>query len=121
MNTINTNNTKEYLTRDEFYSVILDLKQSITDSFDRIFHVVDDTKKELRSEMNQGFLKVDKRFNDMDQRFLKIDKRFNEIDQRFISVDNRFLRIENKLTDIDEKLINIDERVTNIDERVVNI
>ncbi len=90
MNTINTNDTKEYITRAEFYSVILDLKQSMLDGFDRVFKAMDDMKIELRSEMNQGFLKVDKRFTE---------------------VDNRFLRIENKLTNTDERIINIENNM----------
>ena len=96
----NINNTKEYLTKDEFHLVISDLKRAVTDGFDMIFKVVDDTKVELRSEMNQGFLKVDKRFNE---------------------VDNRFLRIENKIVDIDERLINVEDKLIDIDERVINI
>jgi len=113
MNLININNTKEYLTKDEFYSVISDLKQSILDGFDRIFKLIDDTKAELRSEMNQRFLKVDKRFNEIDNRFIRVENKLIDIDERLINV-------ENKIIDIDEKLINIDERVINIENNMVH-
>ena len=50
MTTENINNTKEYLTKNEFYSVISDLKQSMLDGFDRIFHVMDENKTELKNK-----------------------------------------------------------------------
>ena len=42
MNNTNIENTKEYLTKNEFYSVISDLKQSMLDGFDRVFQVMDE-------------------------------------------------------------------------------
>ncbi len=120
MNTTNTNITKEYITRDEFYSVTSDLKQSILDGFNRIFRLIDDTKTELRSEMNQGFLKVDKRFVEMDQRFISVDNRFLRIENKLINIDERLINVENKVIDTEEKIINIDERVINIENNMVH-
>lgn len=115
MITKNINNTKEYLTKEEFNSAILDLKNTITDSFDRVFHVMDENTNELRKELRTDFkkgindLSVELKGNmdelrsdfknlkrDMNQRFEVMDMRFLSIDKKLITVDNRLTRIEDK-------------------------
>lgn len=87
MNLININNTKEYLTKNEFYSVISDLKQSMLDGFDRVFQVMDENKTELKTEFKK----------DIGDLRLEMNQRFYEVDQRFISIDKRLLKIENDM------------------------
>jgi len=48
----------------------------------------------VRSEMREGFDKVDERFDKVDERFDKVDERFEKVDERFEKVDERFERID---------------------------
>ena len=55
---------------------------------------------DLKSEMKEGFAKVDKRFEQVDKRFERIDKRFEQVDKRFERIEDRL----DKLTDRFESL-----------------
>src|SRR5699024_9713116 len=50
--------------------------------------------KELHEQMNDGFVKIDKRFEEVDKRFEEVDKRFDlmhqEMNTRFDEIDKRF-------------------------------
>jgi hypothetical protein len=88
MNTINTNNTTEYITKDEFYSVIFDLKQSIADGFDRVFVVMDENNRQLKYEMTEIATEIKKEISelrsDMNQRFFVVDKRLLKIESDMV-------------------------------------
>ena len=58
---------------------------------------------DLKSEMKEGFAKVDKRFEQVDKRFEQVDKRFERIDKRFEQVDKRFERIEDRLDKLTDR------------------
>ena len=60
--------------------------------------------EELRSEMHEGFEKVDKRFEQVDKRFEQVDKRFGQVDKRLEQVDKRLEQVDKKLEQADKKL-----------------
>lgn len=51
---------------------------------------VDRGFSELKSEMKEGFAKVDKRFEQVDKRFEQVDKRFERIEDRLDKLTDRF-------------------------------
>ena len=53
--------------------------------------------EELRSEMHEGFEKVDKRFEQVDKRFEQVDKRFGQVDKRLEQVDKKLEQADKKL------------------------
>ncbi|WP_448202726.1 hypothetical protein [Azospirillum sp. sgz302134] len=75
-----------YVTQDKFNEAIDHLGRHI----DRRLTSLETEVKGLRTDMVQGFEKVDQRFEAIDRRFEKIDERFERMDQRFESMDQRF-------------------------------
>ena len=67
--------------------------------------------EELRSEMHEGFEKVDKRFEQVDKRFEQVDKRFEQVDKRFEQVDKRFGQVDKRLEQVDKKLEQADKKL----------
>ncbi|HMI81394.1 MAG TPA: hypothetical protein VK480_06360 [Solirubrobacterales bacterium] len=57
---------------------------------DRGFDRVDADIRELRSEMIQGFERVDKGFERVDKRFELIDRKFEAIESKIDGVDAKF-------------------------------
>ncbi|HET7590858.1 MAG TPA: hypothetical protein VFK14_11840 [Solirubrobacterales bacterium] len=51
---------------------------------------VDRGFSEVKTEMREGFARIEARFEKVDKRFEKIDKRFEKIDERFEKIDARF-------------------------------
>lgn len=58
--------------------------------------MLDETRKELKSDIQALSLKMDGRFNEVDGRFKAIDGRFDEIDGRFKAIDGRFDEIDHR-------------------------
>ena len=62
---------------------------------------VEEELKHQRELMQQGFVMMDKRFEElqhqMDKRFDAVDKRFEAVDKRFESMDKRFEEITRRL------------------------
>ena len=62
---------------------------------------VEEELKHQRELMQQGFVMMDKRFEElqhqMDKRFEAVDKRFEAMDKRFESMDKRFEEITRRL------------------------
>lgn len=89
-----------YVTQDKFNEAIDHLGHHI----DRRLTTLETEVKSLRTDMVQGFEKVDqqfaavdRRFDAMDQRLDAMDRRFDAIDQRFEAIDQRFENIEGSL------------------------
>ncbi|MBK3732496.1 hypothetical protein GAY29_05130 [Azospirillum brasilense] len=82
-----------YVTQDKFNEAIDHLGHHI----DRRLTALETEVKSLRTDMVQGFEKVDQRFEAIDQRFEAIDQRFEAIDQRFEAIDQRFENLEGSL------------------------
>ncbi|TWA86389.1 hypothetical protein FBZ83_102180 [Azospirillum brasilense] len=72
-----------YVTQDKFNEAIDHLGHHI----DRRLTALETEVKSLRTDMVQGFEKVDQRFEAIDQRFEAIDQRFEAIDQRFENLE----------------------------------
>ena len=51
----------------------------------------------LRTEMREGFARVETRFTQIDTRFDHIDRRFDQIDSRFDQIEARFARLEQRI------------------------
>lgn len=51
----------------------------------------------VRTEVRDGFARVDKRLDAIDKRFDKIDERFDKIDERFEKVDEEFVAVRNEM------------------------
>ncbi len=62
---------------------------------------VEEELKHQRELMQQGFVMMDKRFEElqhqMDKRFDAVDKRFEAVDKRFEAMDKRFEEITRRL------------------------
>ena len=62
---------------------------------------VEEELKHQRELMQQGFVMMDKRFEElqhqMDKRFEAVDKRFEAVDKRFEAMDKRFEEITRRL------------------------
>ena len=74
--------------------------------------VLDNDVAHLRTNMEERFEEVDRRFKEMnekfDHRFEQVDRRFKEmneqIDHRFEQVDRRFEKVEGHLARMDQRL-----------------
>ncbi|WP_162801274.1 hypothetical protein [Azospirillum brasilense] len=89
-----------YVTQDKFNEAIDHLGHHI----DRRLTALETEVKSLRTDMVQGFEKVDQRFEAMDQRFEAIDQRFEAIDQRFEAIDQRFESIDQRFENLEGSL-----------------
>jgi tetrahydromethanopterin S-methyltransferase subunit G len=69
-----------------------------------------ETKKEIGLDdiariVQDGFLKIDEKFNIVDKRFDDVDKRFDDVDKRFNSVEKRLISVEKKIDHIEGEII----------------
>ena len=58
---------------------------------------VDQGFSEIKTEMREGFARMEARFEKIDQRFEKVDERFEKVDERFEKVDERFHELNRTL------------------------
>jgi len=62
--------------------------------------------KELHEQMNDGFVKIDKRCEEVDKRFKEVDKGFEEVDKRFDlmhqEMNTRFDEIDKRFDEMNE-------------------
>ena len=69
---------------------------------------VEEELKHQRELMQQGFVMMDKRFEElqhqMDKRFEAVDKRFEAVDKRFESMDKRFESMDKRFEEITRRL-----------------
>ena len=69
---------------------------------------VEEELKHQRELMQQGFVMMDKRFEElqhqMDKRFDVVDKRFEAVDKRFESMDKRFASMDKRFEEITRRL-----------------
>ena len=69
---------------------------------------VEEELKHQRELMQQGFVMMDKRFEElqhqMDKRFDAVDKRFEAVDKRFESMDKRFESMDKRFEEITRRL-----------------
>lgn len=61
--------------------------ERIDERFDRVGADI----RALRTEMKEGFARIDKRFDQVDKRFDTIDKRFERVDDKFDAVQRNML------------------------------
>ena len=62
----------------------------------------------LRTEMHQGFERIEQRFELMEQRFERLEERFERVDQRFDLIDQKFGLIDQKF---DGTLDRLDQKI----------
>ena len=69
---------------------------------------VEEELKHQRELMQQGFVMMDKRFEElqhqMDKRFDAVDKRFEAVDKRFEAMDKRFEAMDKRFEEITRRL-----------------
>ncbi|MBQ31561.1 MAG: hypothetical protein CL923_03275 [Deltaproteobacteria bacterium] len=69
---------------------------------------VEEELKHQRELMQQGFVMMDKRFEElqhqMDKRFDGVDKRFEAVDKRFEAMDKRFEAMDKRFEEITRRL-----------------
>ena len=69
---------------------------------------VEEELKHQRELMQQGFVMMDKRFEElqhqMDKRFEAVDKRFEAVDKRFEAMDKRFEAMDKRFEEITRRL-----------------
>ena len=69
---------------------------------------VEEEFKHQRELMQQGFVMMDKRFEElqhqMDKRFDAVDKRFEAVDKRFEAMDKRFEAMDKRFEEITRRL-----------------
>ncbi|WP_306705599.1 DUF16 domain-containing protein [Azospirillum isscasi] len=94
-----------YVTQDKFNEAIDHLGHHI----DRRLTALETEVKSLRTDMVQGFERVD-------QRFERVDQRFEAIDQRFEGVDRRLEGIDRRLDGIDRRLDTMDQRFDTLED-----
>ncbi|HEU4598232.1 MAG TPA: hypothetical protein VFS26_00670 [Solirubrobacterales bacterium] len=63
---------------------------------------VDQGFADLKTEMREGFDRIDKRFEQVDKRFEQIDKRFEQVDKRFEQVDKRFEQVDKRMERLED-------------------
>ena len=72
------------------------------------FVMMDKRFEELQHQMDKRFEAVDKRFESMDKRFEELqhqmDKRFDAVDKRFEAVDKRFESMDKRFEEITRRL-----------------
>jgi archaellum component FlaC len=51
----------------------------------------------VRSEMREGFDRIERRFEKVDERFEQVDERFEKVDKRFEGINARFERLDARL------------------------
>jgi chromosome segregation ATPase len=101
------------------------IAQRFTNMHDRVDQVgrnildritkVETALQTVRSEMAEGFSKVDARFEAIDVRFEKIDVRFEKIDGQFEAIDARFEKIDGRINLLDDRLDKLDGRVADVE------
>jgi hypothetical protein len=60
---------------------------------------------EVKTEMREGFARMEALFEKVDERFEKVDERFKEVDWRFEKIDERFEKIEGRFHDLNRTFI----------------
>jgi tetrahydromethanopterin S-methyltransferase subunit G len=72
-------------------AVMMSPRENWTDErLDDLSKKVDQGFSEVKTEMREGFARMEARFEKIDKRFEKIDKRFEKVDERFERIDERF-------------------------------
>jgi hypothetical protein len=102
-------NDKKIITNEQLYDLIVssiaDLRKSTLDGFDRVFEVMDENTKEIKSELRGDISELRSELKgdifdlrkEMNQRFSTVDKKFIVIDERLSVVDDRLASIENNM------------------------
>jgi hypothetical protein len=107
-------NDKRIITNEQLYdlmvSSIADLRKSTLDGFDRVFEVMDENTKEIKSEFKKDLsdLRIELKTDINDLRVeLKTDiSDFRkEMNQRFLTVDSRFIIIDGRLCNIEDNMV----------------
>ena len=79
------------------------------------FVMMDKRFEELQHQMDKRFEAVDKRFESMDKRFEELqhqmDKRFDAVDKRFEAVDKRFEAMDKRFEAMDKRFEEITRRL----------
>src|ERR1043165_5725343 len=72
-------------------AVMMSPRERWTDErIDDLSAKVDRGFSEVKTEMREGFARMEARFEKIDKRFEKIDGRFKDVDERFEKIDGRF-------------------------------
>lgn len=74
---------------------------------ERIDDLRAETKREftgVRTEMRDGFTRVENRFKEVDKRFDKVDERLDKFDERFEGVNREFVAVRKEMKDGFDKL-----------------
>lgn len=71
---------------------------------------IDDRLEALRTEMREGFARVDTRFDHVERRFDQVETRFAQIERRFDHVETRFAHLDQRLGRMDDRFLLYDRR-----------
>lgn len=72
-------------------AVMMSPRETWTDErLDDLSAKVDQGFSEIKTEMREGFARMEARFEKIDERFEKVDQRFEKVDERFEKVEERF-------------------------------
>ena len=64
----------------------------------------------IAESMKQGFVAVDKRFEDMNQRFEEVNKRFDDVNKQFEYMNNRFDDVNKRFEDTNKRFEDMNTR-----------
>jgi chromosome segregation ATPase len=65
------------------------IKKYENKEIERYLGALNEMHGETLKGIKEGFMLVNKRFNDVDKRFNDVDKRFNDVDKRFNDIDKK--------------------------------
>jgi len=85
--------------------------------FDNLQYQVNEIKEDIKNlevRMDKRFEQVDKRFEQVDKRFEQVDKRFEQVDKRFEQVDAQFVSMRAEIKDLE---VRMDKRFEQVDKR----
>jgi predicted nuclease with TOPRIM domain len=72
-------------------AVMMSPREAWTDErLDDLSRKVDQGFAEIKTEMREGFARMEARFEKIDERFKEVDRRFEKVDERFEKIDDRF-------------------------------
>ena len=82
---------------------------------------IEDAIHELRTEMREGFNRLERRLGSHDTRFEAVEARQDAHDARFDSIDARFDSMDARFESIDARFDSIDARFESIDARFQSV
>jgi predicted nuclease with TOPRIM domain len=87
-------------------AVMMSPRETWTDErLDDLNRKVDQGFAEVKTEVREGFARMEARFEKVDERFKEVDRRFEKVDERFEKVDERFERFDERFHALNRTLL----------------